>query len=141
MGIALRAMRLTDYDAVTALWAATPGMGMSEQDDSREGIARFLAHNPDLNFVALEGSTIIGVLLCGFDGRRATLYHMAVAQSHQRQGVGQALLARLERELRAKNVTMARLLVFANNAVGNQFWQKCGWYHWRELNYYVKDLR
>ncbi|MBE2895989.1 GNAT family N-acetyltransferase [Pasteurellaceae bacterium HPA106] len=136
----LRLMTLSDYDAVTALWAATPGMGMSEQDDSPEGIARFLAHNPDLSFVAVDGDAIIGVLLCGFDGRRATLYHMAVAQAYQRQGVGQTLLARLERELRAKNVTMARLLVFADNESGNRFWQKCGWYHWRELNYYVKTL-
>ncbi|MBE2893964.1 GNAT family N-acetyltransferase [Spirabiliibacterium falconis] len=136
----LRVMTIHDYEGVTALWAATEGMGMSEPDDSIEGIARFLSHNPDLNFVALDQDKIIGVVMCGFDGRRATLYHMAVAADYQRQGIGQALLSRLEQTLRTKKVTMARLLVFANNQIGNQFWQKCGWYHWRELNYYVKNL-
>jgi len=38
----IRRMKITDYDAVYALWYRTPGMGLNDIDDSREGIERYL---------------------------------------------------------------------------------------------------
>lgn len=48
----IRPMRPEDYDAVYSLWLHTPGMGLNTTDDSREGIARYLARNPSTCFVA-----------------------------------------------------------------------------------------
>ena len=48
----LRPMQPADYPQVAELWHNTPGMGMSEIDDSEQGIMVFLAFNPELNFVA-----------------------------------------------------------------------------------------
>lgn len=136
----IRPMQIDDYQQVAELWRNTPGMGMSEIDDSEQGIAAFLAYNPSLNFVALFGQIIVGVIMCGYDGRRATLYHMAVAQNQQGQGIGSALLQQLEQQLVANNISRGRLLVFADNQLGNCFWIKKGWIHQGNLNYYSKDF-
>ncbi len=74
----IRLMRPADYDAVHALWLRTPGMGLNDVDDSREGIAKFLARNPATCFVAEEDGQIAGVILTGHDGRRGYIYHTAV---------------------------------------------------------------
>ena len=39
----IRNMKPEDYDEVYALWLSCPGMGLNNLDDSREGIARYLA--------------------------------------------------------------------------------------------------
>lgn len=134
----LRPMQPADYPQVAELWHNTPGMGMSEIDDSEQGIMVFLAFNPELNFVAFVDDVLSGVIMCGYDGRRATIYHMAVTQGQRGRGIGTALLQQLERKLSAKNISKGRLLVFANNQSGNQFWSKQGWILQSELNYYSK---
>lgn len=136
--IVIRLMCVDDYSQVTELWASTPYMAMDPVDDSLAGITRFLVHNPNLNFVAEYQNKIIGVLMCGYDGRRATLYHMAVDEKFQRQGLAQKLLYRLEQQLIAQGITQARLLVFKNNILGNRFWQKTQWQLRDDLNYYSK---
>lgn len=138
--LTIRAMQAGDYAQVAELWRNTAGMGMSEQDDNEQAIAAFLAFNPDLNFVAIKGEQLLGVIMCGYDGRRATIYHMAVAQNQQGGGIGTALLRQLEQQLRTKNITRGRLLVFADNQSGNHFWAKQGWTWQQNLNYYSKDF-
>ena len=41
----IRNMKPEDYDEVYALWLSCPGMGLNNLDDSREGIAQYLARN------------------------------------------------------------------------------------------------
>ncbi|SMB90705.1 Ribosomal protein S18 acetylase RimI [Pasteurella testudinis DSM 23072] len=138
--LTIRLMQMDDYAQVAELWQNTPGMGMSELDDSEQGICAFLAFNPNLNFVAEIDQQLVGVIMCGYDGRRATIYHMAVAQTQQGNGVGTALLQRLQRQLSEQNISKARLLVFADNQSGNRFWAKQGWTLQNALNYYSKDF-
>ena len=87
----IRRMAETDYDLVFTLWQNTAGMGLNPADDSREGIVRYLRRNPTTCFVAEEGDALIGAILSGHDGRRAYVYHMAVAETHRRRGIGEAL--------------------------------------------------
>ena len=69
MSMVIREMAVRDYDEVAALWQNSQGVGLSDAD-SREGVARFLERNPGLSFVAREGEHLVGVVLCGHDGRR-----------------------------------------------------------------------
>mgnify|MGYP002475875058 CR=1 FL=1 len=55
----IRLMSLSDYDAVLALWQASPGVGLSDAD-SPQAIARFLERNPGLCFVAEEEGRLAG---------------------------------------------------------------------------------
>ena len=89
----IREMTSEDYDAVYALWQATEGLGLSDAD-SREAIARYLERNPGLSFIAVENEELLGTVLCGHDGRRGYLHHLAVARSHRGQGLGRRLAQR-----------------------------------------------
>jgi len=74
----IRPMTIADYDQLHALWLSTPGMGLNDLDDSREGIARFIARNPRTSFVAEQDGRLIGAIMCGHDGRRGYIYHTCV---------------------------------------------------------------
>lgn len=78
--------------------------------------------------------------MCGYDGRRATVYHAAVAEAHRGKGIGTALLERLENILKAKKITRARLLAFKTNDAATQFWQKAGWTLQDKYHYFSKPL-
>ena len=77
MDILFREMTASDYDAAYTLWQGMPGIALSGADE-RNAITAFLVHNPHLCFIAEKDGTVIGTILCGNDGRRGYLYHLAV---------------------------------------------------------------
>jgi len=77
-----REFRISDYDDAFELWHRVEGLEIAEGDD-REGIALFLARNSGLSRVAVDGATVVGVALCGHDGRRGHIYHLAVDPAYQ----------------------------------------------------------
>lgn len=136
----IRLMKAEDYDRVYQLWTSTSGMGMRSLDDSYEGIHRFLLRNPNTSFVAEEGDAIIGVVLCGHDGRRGYLYHMAVDEKHRRRGIGEKLLDAALGALKAEGIHKAALVVFSTNEIGNSFWESVGFKSRNDLVYRDKSL-
>ncbi len=121
--ITFRALRVEDYDQAYALWTSAKNMGLNSLDDTREGIARFLARNPSTCFAAEADGRIVGVLLCGHDGRRAYLYHLAVAEAFRRQKIASGLLDRCLDALKTEGIHKAALVVFSRNEEGNAFWE------------------
>jgi hypothetical protein len=75
--IVTRDFSIDDYDATLQLWQRVEGLEVAEGDD-KEGVARFVARNPGLSRVAIDGSKVVGVAMCGHDGRRGHIYHVAV---------------------------------------------------------------
>jgi ribosomal protein S18 acetylase RimI-like enzyme len=119
-------MTIDDYEKVYALWLNTPNMGLNDIDDSREGIHKYLKRNPSTCFIAEEGGTLYGVILCGHDGRRGFIYHMAVREDRQREGIGTALVNAALSALEKEGITKAALVVKNQNDKGNMFWEKRG---------------
>jgi len=136
-------MTMDDYDAVYALWASLPGIGLHDHEDSREGMAYYLKRNPESCFVAQEGAPhnhpgpadlpsqggncrIIGAVLCGNDGRRGYINHLAVAIEHQGKGLGRALVSECLAAMRKENIAKCNLVVFKSNDEGNAFWDAIG---------------
>ena len=130
----IRRMRPEDYDAVYALWLSCPGMGLNSLDDSREGISKFLARNPDTCLVA-EDDGIAGVIMAGSDGRRAYIYHTSVSPERQHRGIGSALVKAELEALRRAGISKCALVVFGRNAAGNAFWEKQGFTARNDLVY------
>jgi ribosomal protein S18 acetylase RimI-like enzyme len=126
MKFILREFTIEDYDAAYALWQATEGIGLSEAD-KRENIAFFLTRNQGLSMVAVEKDRIVGALLCGSDGRRGFLHHLAVAKSHRRAGIGRALVTRCLSGLAGIGMRKCHIFVMADNSEGKGFWQGIGW--------------
>ncbi len=116
-----------DYPAVYHLWqTAGPGIHLRRSDEPDE-IARKLTRDPDLFILAEVAGQIVGTVLGGFDGRRGMMYHLAVAESYRRQGVGAILMGELERRLRSKGCIRYYLLVTVDNTEAIQFYEQRGW--------------
>ena len=131
----IKEMTIADYEQVYSLWLNTPNMGLNNLDDSIDGIAKYLARNPNTCFVAEKDGDIIGVILCGHDGRRDYIHHTAVVQNEQRNGVGTALVDATMSALEREWISKAALVVFGKNEKGNAFWEKQGFTTRPDLNY------
>jgi len=122
----VRCFRIEDYDAVIALWRCAEGVGLNESD-TRRAIAAYLRRNPRFSFVAEQDGRIIGAVLCGHDGRRGYLHHLAVAERHRKRGIGRQLVAVCLAKLRQAGIQKCNLFIFASNAAGMKFWARTGW--------------
>lgn len=137
----MRPMTSADCTAAISLWQAIPGMGTNPVDDSPAGLARLIRHNPDFCLVACDDNgQLMGTILCGYDGRRAMVYHTCVHPAAQGQGIGRALVQQLLAALCAAGVTKALLVCFKHNAAGTAFWHHEGWILREDLNYFDYTL-
>jgi ribosomal protein S18 acetylase RimI-like enzyme len=120
-------MALIDIPEVLDLWRRSPGIGLRE-DDSAPGLANFFARNPDLSLVVvLPDGTIVGAVLCGHDGRRGFLYHLAVAEGHRGGGLGKLLVNTCLERLAKQGITKCSVFSFVDNETGRAFWERGGW--------------
>ncbi len=135
-----RAMTIDDYEAVLALWKETEGMGLSKAD-TRERIAQYLDRNPGLSPLAFDDSgALIGAALCGHDGRRGFLHHVAVRADCRGQGLGRALVRRCLDGLRAEGIDRCHLFVISSNQGGRAFWLSTGWFERTDLTLMSIDV-
>ena len=123
--IETREFSINDYDAAVQLWRRVEGLEIAEGDD-REGVAQFLARNPGLSRVASDGSAIAGVALCGLDGRRGHIYHLAVDPAYRGRGLGKRLLDESLAGLRRTGVKRVLIMVAEDNPIGREFWKRSG---------------
>ena len=124
--IRIREFSIGDYDAALDLWQRVEGLEIAEGDD-KEGVANFLVRNPGLSRVATDGVAIVGVALCGNDGRRGYIYHLAVDPAYQTRGLGKRLMDECLGGLRGAGLKRALILVATENPRGRKFWLRHGW--------------
>jgi ribosomal protein S18 acetylase RimI-like enzyme len=132
----IRIMTIEDYEKVYCLWKSIKGFGLRSVDDSEEGVKRFLKRNPTTSVVAEEDGRIVGSILCGHDGRRGCLYHVCVSEDYRRHGIGKAMVVRAMEALNKEEISKVSLMAFAENDIGNQFWNTIGWTKRTDLNQY-----
>ena len=131
-----------DYDAIYELWNSTEQSrrALNPVDDSREGIARYLARNPNTCFAAEREGRIIGVILTGHDGRRAIIHHLCVHPDCRRKGIAGHLVSLAEEALKQEGIQKVFGLVFRDNEPANAFWERQGYTLRTNLNYRNKSL-
>jgi len=127
MDITISEMKSEDYDDASALWRATEGIGLHDDVDSRDGIAAYLARNPGASHVARHVNQTVGAVLCGHDGRRGYLHHLAVAVPWRKKGVGRALVEACLAKLASFGIPKCNIFLFADNEFGEAFWMHTGW--------------
>jgi ribosomal protein S18 acetylase RimI-like enzyme len=135
MKMLIRVMKKQDYEKVYALWRGTVGVGTRSLDDSEQGIGKFLDRNPRTCFVAEQEGSIAGVILSGHDGRRAYIYHTAVAEKYRRRGIGAALIQAVEKAMTEEGINKIALVAFKGNKTGNDFWEGRGYAERNDLSY------
>jgi len=117
---------IEDYDAVFTLWQQCEGVGLSGAD-SYESIVAYLERNSCMSFVAKNADAVVGAILCGHDGRRGYIHHLAVHQEFRLCGIGRRLVNHSLAALRAENIQKCHLFIFHENEPGIAFWQSIGW--------------
>jgi ribosomal protein S18 acetylase RimI-like enzyme len=118
-------MTIADHGAAHRIWRLSEGICLV-REDSRKGIALYLSRNPGLCFVAVVDARIVGTVLCGHDGRRGILRHLAVAPAFRNRGIGRELARRCLRALAGQGIRKCNLYVMKDNPSGMRFWGRLG---------------
>lgn len=121
----VREFRESDYDAVVRLWRAA-ALTFKPSDTLPE-LRKVIGRNPGLFLVAEEDGSVAGAVIGAWDGRRAWVYHLAVAPALQGRGIGRMLMDELERRLRAVGATKLNLLVERENSAVAAFYRRLGY--------------
>ena len=125
-------------DRARDLWQATEHMCLSSADSPRD-LRAFLRRNPGCSFVALDEGRLVGTCLCGHDGRRGHLYHLAVSRSHRPSGLGTRLVESCLNALREAGIGKCHAFVTRASPYGRLFWEPLGWHRRDDL--FVHSIR
>jgi ribosomal protein S18 acetylase RimI-like enzyme len=139
-GVDIRPFSMAAYNHVLALWQQCEGVGLS-QADSRQAIQAYLHRNPGMSLIAADGPTVVGAVLCGHDGRRGYIHHLAVAPSYRRRGLGRSLVERCLASLRQAGIDKCHIFIFNDNPAGSAFWEATGWTPRGDIGVLSRDVR
>ncbi|MFF3838462.1 GNAT family N-acetyltransferase [Streptomyces sp. NPDC001930] len=134
----IRAATPEDAEAVLAFWKES-AEGTSISDDVH-GVTRLVARDPEALLLAVADDRIVGSVIAGWDGWRASLYRLAVLPSYRRRGISTALLRAAEERFLALGGRRADAMVLEANETGRRLWTAAGYGredHWRR---WVKPL-
>jgi ribosomal protein S18 acetylase RimI-like enzyme len=126
--MSLKALPMTAYDldAVVTLWSEIEGVGLNESD-SPDRLRAYLGRNPGLSLVVRDGEQLIGAVLCGHDGRRGYLHHLAVRPAYRKRGLARQMVETCLAALNRAGILKCNIFLYADNELGEQFWKRCGW--------------
>ncbi len=123
---AISPMTNDDIESVRALWAQTDGVGQNESDTPNR-LKDYLDRNPGLSRVVRDGERIVGAVLCGHDGRRGYLFHLAVRPEYRKRGLGRQMVEACLKSLSDIGILHCNIFVFSGNELGKEFWKRSGW--------------
>jgi ribosomal protein S18 acetylase RimI-like enzyme len=127
-GIVIREFEYpADYAEALRLWQSMEQGVRIGPSDSPAEIEKKLQRDPDLFLVAEAAGGLAGTVIGGYDGRRGFVYHLAVAATFRRSGVGSKLMNEVEARLRGKGCIRSYLLVRPDNFEAMRHYQKLGW--------------
>ena len=65
--------------------------------------------------------------MCGHDGRRGCIYHLAVHPDYRGRAIGRALVDFCLAGLAREGIRRCNAIVYAKNANAQSFWSHLGW--------------
>jgi ribosomal protein S18 acetylase RimI-like enzyme len=80
-----------------------------------------------LFFVAVDGITVVGTIMAGYDGHRGWIYSVAVSPSHRRHAIGSRLVAHAEHALACKGCMKINLQIMEDNDSVVAFYSSLGY--------------
>lgn len=122
--VTIRPLTVTDIPAVVGVWQETAVR--SRDADDPAAVRRLADRNPGLCQVAEHAGAVVGITICGQDGRRGYLHHVGVIPPLRRNGIGRALVETTFAALRDVGITRVHLQLKQSNALGLRFWKGLG---------------
>lgn len=139
MDITVAEFTIDAYEKVYSLWEACDGIGLSSAD-SRTSIQKYLERNPGFSLIAYDDRTLVGTILCGHDGRRGYIHHLAVQAGYRRQGIGRLLVDKSVEVLEKSGIKKCHLFIYHDNTSGIQFWESIGWTYRQDIGVISKII-
>ena len=130
--VTYRFMHISDFDDVISLWHNTEGI-IIRSADNREEIESYLIRNPDLSFVVEINGSLVGTIMCGHDGRRGYLQHLAIKNEYRTCGTGRELVRLALAGLQKCGISKCHLFVLRDNRSALDFWHHIGWHERTDL--------
>ncbi|HUZ18513.1 MAG TPA: GNAT family N-acetyltransferase [Spirochaetia bacterium] len=128
-----------DFDEVFAFWRDNNGVGTSHIE-SREHLDTFLQRNPGLSFKITDRDAIVGTIICGHDGRRGYVHHLAVKNGYSKIEIGRALIDRTLRGLHDIGIRKCHIFIAADNKGSIDFWRSINWDETGDLKIFSHDI-
>lgn len=112
--VVVQAMKESDIEQVLKLWNNIFGSSFLESSVTQEELIAYLKKNPEASSVACtEDGKVIGALLCGNDGIRGFIYHIAIYEEYRVNEISKSLLDRSLSKL--KEVGIKTGFIFTQN--------------------------
>lgn len=137
--VRLRALHTDDHAACLALWQHCDGVAVRMWEDAA-AMTRLIERNPAMSCAAEVAGRLVGTVLCGHDGWRGWLYHVAVDPAWRRRGLATALVSRAQAELTKAGIRRVNALMLSGNRDAMQFWLAAGWRQREDLSLVSLDL-
>ncbi|MBS1679660.1 MAG: GNAT family N-acetyltransferase [Actinobacteria bacterium] len=134
----LRNGRTDDVDAVLALWRRAEASPSSTE--SAADVLGLLERDPDALILAEAGGEIVGSLIVGWDGWRATFYRLAVDPGHRRRGLAGTLVREGEKRLAALGARRLNAIAESHKPAAMAFWASAGYELQTSRSRFVKNL-
>ena len=115
----------SDERHVVALWRIC-GLVVPWNDPNMD-IQRKLKVDRDLFLVVEEDDDVIATVMAGYEGHRGWVNYLAVHPDQQRQGIGQRLMAEVERLLDDRGCPKVNLQVRESNEAVIRFYEALGY--------------
>ena len=125
MACTFRPGQPSDAEAVLELWAIAEAE--PSHTDDVESLHRLIRHDPAALIVADDGGSIVGSVIAAWDGWRGSIYRLAVAPTHRRQGLARQLLGEAEARLAAAAAVRLQAIVVDTAPMAVGFWDASGW--------------
>jgi ribosomal protein S18 acetylase RimI-like enzyme len=137
--IAIRPCRDEECAAVLALWARAGAIPSAT--DSLEGLQRLVRTHGDGFLVAIQGNTVVGSVIAGWDGWRGNIYRLAVAPEARRRRLAQRLVREAALVLKSKGGRRLSALVERHEAHAVGFWDHLAADGWRRDERMMRYVR
>ncbi|MFI8369533.1 GNAT family N-acetyltransferase [Streptomyces sp. NPDC085466] len=129
----------SDAESVLAFWRDS-AEGTSISDDV-DGVRRLLDRDPEALILAVDGDDrIVGSVIAGWDGWRASLYRLAVLPSYRRRGLSKVLLKAAEDRFAALGGRRADAMVLEANERAHHAWGAAGYERQDQWRRWVKPF-
>ena len=134
----LRTGRADDIEALLDFWRRAEASPSSTE--SAEDVRGLLERDPDAVIVAESGGEIVGTLIAGWDGWRATFYRLAVDPAHRRHGLATTLVRAGEERFAALGAKRLNAIAESHKPGAMAFWASAGYELQTARSRFVKNI-
>lgn len=134
-------MLISHYEDAAEVWKESEGLLLT-LGDTKESLQKYLERNPGMSFVCIdkEKNRIAGTILCGHDGRRGFIYHLAVRKDYRGNSIGKTLVDISLAKLKEEKIQRCTLFVRTDNLEAEKYWTNLGWNKRTELEMFSLNL-